>query len=89
MTIGAVEVFESLQENFLIFDKISTRDNRGSSSFRITSTKLLYFEKISTRDNRGSSSFHELNFLKNKAIFLRWFENLNCTYCHELTFSKK
>ena len=29
------------------------------------------------------------NFLKNKAVLLQWFENMNCPYYHELKFSKK
>ena len=29
------------------------------------------------------------NFLKSKAVLLKWFENLNCPYYHELKFSKK
>ena len=33
--------------------------------------------------------YHELKFSKNKAVLLRWFENLNCPYYHELKISKK
>ena len=29
------------------------------------------------------------NFLKNKAVLLQWFENMNCPYYHELKLSKK
>ena len=28
-------------------------------------------------------------FRKNKAVLLKWFENLNCSYYHELTFLQK
>ena len=41
--IDAVQIFELVQQNCLVFAKISARDNRGSSNFQITSRKLLYF----------------------------------------------
>ena len=44
--IWAVYFFESLQQNCFIFQKISTRDNRSSSNFAITATKLPSFREI-------------------------------------------
>ena len=41
----------------LFLRKFQARDERGSSNFKITSTKLLCFEKISARNYRGSSNF--------------------------------
>ena len=41
--VGAGQIFKSLQQNRFIFVKISARDNRGSSDFENTLTKLLYF----------------------------------------------
>ena len=43
--IGADQIFESLQHNCLVFAKISACDNRGSSNFQITSTKMPYFSR--------------------------------------------
>ena len=35
--IGAVQIFESLQQNCFIFVKILPRDDRGSANFQVTS----------------------------------------------------
>ena len=42
--MGVLQVFESLQQNRFIFEKISTRDNRGSTSFlnNFNKTALLF-----------------------------------------------
>ena len=55
MIIESIQFLKSLQENCLIFAKLSARDNRGSSNFQVTSSKI--FAKILTLDNRGSLNF--------------------------------
>ena len=40
---GPVQIFKTLYQNRFIFEKISARNNRGSSNFIITSAKLIYF----------------------------------------------
>ena len=50
------------------------RDDRGSSNFQNTSTKLLYFcifAKISAHDNKGSSNFQ---ITSTKRFFLQKFQ---------------
>ena len=42
VTIGVFQIFQLLQQNCFIFEKISARDKRASSNFQINSPKLLY-----------------------------------------------
>ena len=138
MIIPAVQVFESLQENCFIFEKISTRENLTCLYYhelKFSQNKavlLKWFENLNCPYyhelifSQKQSNFVEVirklelpalsrvkflskikqfscsdsktwrapiitswNFVKKKAVLLKWFENLNCPYYHELKFCQK
>ena len=70
VVIGAVQIFESLQQNCLIFAKILPRDNRGRHNFQVTSTKLPYFCENLPSWYRSSSNIQ----VTSSGVFLLTFE---------------
>ena len=54
VVMGVIQYLKSLQENCLIFEKISDRYNRGRSNFKSNQQNCLIFGEILLRDNMGS-----------------------------------
>ena len=57
----SINFLKSLEENWLIFAKMSARVIRGSSNFQVTSSKLSFSAKVSGRDNRGNLNFQMIS----------------------------
>ena len=66
LIIGSVQIFESHQQNCLIFAKILPRDNRGSSNILVTSVNLGYFELVIIGAVQISKSYQQNCFILGK-----------------------